>query len=85
MADGPEKAREGYRLAMLYLLLARAPLSPADTPEEILTKAGSRLPPELFCQVTEFYRQVRYRDGQTCSQGMEALASLLFECARMVS
>lgn len=85
MADGPEKAREGYRLAMLYLLLARAPLSPADTPEEILTKAGSRLPPELFRQVTEFYRQVRYRDGQTCSQGMEALASLLFECARMVS
>ncbi len=85
MAEGPEKAREGYRLAMLYLLLTRTPLSPADTPEEILTKAGSRLPPELFRQVTEFYRQVRYRGERVSDSGMERLSALLSECARMIS
>ncbi len=79
MNDSPEKYREGYRLAMLLLLLKKKPIIPADTPVEILHKAGNILPPDLFACVTESYCQVRYGDAFPSESQMSELTSLLSE------
>ena len=79
MAEGEDKLREGYRLAMQYLWLKKVPLSPPDTPAEILAKNGSVLPPELFARVTESYCLARYGgispDGADSARMEEMLAA----------
>ena len=79
MAEGEDKLREGYRLAMQYLRLQKVPLSPPDTPAEILAKNGSVLPPELFARVTESYCLARYGgispDGADSARMEEMLAA----------
>ncbi len=77
MEAGPERMREGYRLALMLLLLRRVEISPADTPEEIRRKAGQVLPSDLLRAVTEGYCRVRYDGAQPDAAALDALAQML--------
>ena len=81
MADGEDKVRAGYRLAMLYLLLKRVPLTSSDTPTEILQKSEKVLPSTLFSSVTTAYRQVRYAEMMPSTQQIQQLSEMLGNCA----
>lgn len=82
MKPGGERMREGYRLAMMLLLLRRTELSPADTPEEIRRKAEKALPPDLLRSVTEGYCRVRYDGAEPDAAALDALAQMLAEAAQ---
>lgn len=75
--DSPKKLREGYRLALMLLLLRGAPLTPADTPTEIRRKAETYLPPALLASVTDGYCRVRYAGAQPGSSDWDELSALL--------
>ncbi len=84
MPDGGQKAREGYRLILLYLLLKRVPLSPSDAPEEIFAKARDIIPEELFRSATESYRSIRYGEAPAREEDLQRLSSLLEACVQQV-
>lgn len=84
MPDSGQKAREGYRLTLLYLLLKRVSLSPSDTPAEILAKAQSIVPEELFRSVTESYRAIRYGEVPAREEDLRYLSSLLEVCVQQI-
>ena len=82
MEDSPEKYREGYRLAKQLLLLKKKPVIPADTPAEILRKAGTALPEDLFACITGQYCRVRYGDAAPSAAEIDDLTRLLSECGK---
>ena len=81
MPDGQEKARQGYRLALMYLLLRKVPLTPADTPAEILAKSEQVLPAASFRSITAAYRAVRYGELSPSEEELSQLSALLENCA----
>ncbi len=60
MADGEEKYRRGYQLALSWLGWKKVPLQPSDTPLDILEKAKRILREEEWAAVTDWYNQIRY-------------------------
>lgn len=58
--DSPEKYRSGYRLALDWLSWKKVPVSPSDTPLELLEKAREVLPASDWETVTEWYNLIRY-------------------------
>lgn len=82
MDAGPERMREGYRLAMMLLLLRKVDITPADTPEEIRRKAEKALPPDLLRAATAGYCRVRYDGAEPDAAALEALAQMLSQAAQ---
>lgn len=60
MPEGSEKLRLGYGLAIAGMKLKNFPLSPGDTPLEVLDKTASVLQNSHLTYTTPVYNQVRY-------------------------
>ena len=58
--DTEEKYREGYRLALDWLLWKKVPLTPSDTPLAVLEKAKATLSLSDWEAVTDWYNLIRY-------------------------
>ena len=58
--DSPQKYRDGYRLALDWLSWKKVPVSPSDTPLDVLEKAKKILPEPEWAAVTDWYNLIRY-------------------------
>lgn len=65
MPAGSEKYREGYRLALNWLVWKKVPVEPADTPLAVLEKAKKALPAPDWAAVTDWYGYIRYGEPET--------------------
>ncbi len=80
MPNGTEKLREGYRLAMQYLLLRKVSINESDTPMQILQKGKTILPEDLLTSVTNAYCLTRYRDESPREDDIRQTTALLTAC-----
>lgn len=58
------KYREGYRLALNWLVWKKVPVLPSDTPLMVLEKAKKILPESDWATVTEWYNYIRYGEPE---------------------
>ena len=58
------KYREGYRLALNWLVWKKVPVLPSDTPLMVLEKAKKILPESDWATVTEWYNFIRYGEPE---------------------
>ena len=65
MPDGDHKYREGYRLALQWLVWKKVPVEPSDTPLAVLEKAKKLLPEDDWAAVTDWYNYIRYGDPES--------------------
>lgn len=81
MPEGPEKLRFGYGLVISGMKLKNFPLTPGNTPLEILVKTAPILQNSCLTHTTPSYNQVRY-DTSSPSQttlSLEELQAVLEE------
>ena len=64
MPAGSGKYREGYRLALNWLVWKKVPVEPADTPLAVLEKAKKLLPASDWAAVTDWYDYIRYGEPE---------------------
>lgn len=81
MPEGSEKLRFGYGLAISGMKLKNFPLSPGDTPLEILEKTAPILQNSHLTYTTPTYNQVRYDTASQPKTGpsLEELQAVLEE------
>ena len=77
MKTSDEKFRFGYGLALRALKIKGIPITPSDTPNEILKKSLMLIDSDFSKDTTKAYNPLRYGSGELLDGGIESLSALL--------